>query len=332
MTQYWPSHDTTRPRPETIAVAAAAAAVVAQPPAGAVVLFDGTSLDGWAALDGSPAPWQIVDGTLEVVARTGDIQTVQQFGDLQLHIEWCAPTPASGDGQGRSNSGVFPMGIYEIQVLDSYDNPTYADGYAGAIYGQHPPIFNPTTAPGAWQVYDIVFRRPRFGDDGALLAPARLTIFHNGVCVQNNVELRGPTGWIAPMAYTAHADALPLRLQEHGDPLRFRNIWALPLPDPAAVAAPPLPALRSDVLADELELYVGRYCRGAWCAVITHETGGLVLHIGGRVLPLDIQQDGRMRVRDSAALLNFGGSAHSAPTDFTIALGGGEMHFARQPE
>ena len=177
MYEPWPSHDMSRPRPEAITPADSPAGA----PAGAVVLFDGSSLDGWTSLDGSPARWNVRDGYLEVVGRTGDIQTTQQFGDVQVHIEWAAPLPVSGSSQGRGNSGVFLMGTYEIQVLDSYDNATYADGYAGALYGQHPPIFNAMRQPGEWQVYDIAFRRPRFGDDGSLLAPARVTIFHNGV-------------------------------------------------------------------------------------------------------------------------------------------------------
>jgi hypothetical protein len=296
-----------------------------------VVLFDGSSLEGWASLDGSPAPWQVRDGYFEVAPRSGDIQTTQQFGDVQLHIEWAAPVPVSGASQGRGNSGVFMMGIYEIQVLDSYDNPTYADGYAGAVYGQHPPAFNAMRQPGEWQVYDIVFRRPRFDDGGALLAPARLTILHNGVCVQNNVELRGPTGWMSPMAYIQHADRLPLRLQDHGNPVRFRNIWALELPDPAEQPPPPAPALRSDVDAAELERYVGRYCRGGFCSAITLEAGALWLNIGGRALQLDPQQDGMFRVRGGAALLAFEGAGGQPPA-VTVHIGGDQMRFERQAE
>ncbi|HMP40756.1 MAG TPA: DUF1080 domain-containing protein, partial [Roseiflexaceae bacterium] len=277
MHEQWPSHDMRRPRPDAITPAASAA----QAPAGAVVLFDGRSLEGWSSLDGSPAPWHVRDGYFEVAPRTGDIQTTSVFGDVQLHLEWAAPLPVRGDSQGRGNSGVFMMGIYEIQVLDSYDNPSYADGYAGAIYGQHPPIFNATTQPGEWQVYDIVFRRPRFDAAGELVSPARLTIFHNGICIQNNVELRGPTGWMAPLPYSAHADKLPLRLQDHGDPVRFRNIWLVELPDPAERIPPPAPPLRSDVSEAELVPYVGRYCRDTFCATISLDAAALWLNIGG---------------------------------------------------
>jgi hypothetical protein len=328
MQEPWPSHDMSRPRPAPIAAAAAAG----QPPAGAVVLFDGSNLEGWTSLDGGPARWEVREGYLEVAARTGDIQTTRQFGDVQLHIEWTAPVPVSGASQGRGNSGVFLMGIYEIQVLDSFDNPTYADGYAGAVYGQHPPIFNATRQPGEWQLYDVVFRRPRFDADGALLSPARVTVFHNGVCVQNNVELRGPTSWMAPLPYAPHADKLPLRLQDHGNPVRFRNIWALELPDPAEVSPQPAPPLRTDVDAAELQPYVGRYCRGGFCTSVTLDAGALSLTMGGRALPLDLQQDGRFRVRGGDVSLDFEGPAGGPPAAVTVHIGGDQIRFERQAE
>ncbi len=317
-----------RPRPASITPAASPG----QPPAGALVLFDGTSLEEWTALDGSPARWEVRDGYMEVAPRTGDIQTVRQFGDVQLHIEWASPVPATGASQGRGNSGVFLMGLYEIQVLDSYDNPTYADGYAGAVYGQHPPIFNATRQPGEWQTYDVVFRRPRFDASGALLSPARITLFHNGVCVQNNVELVGPTGWLSPLPYTPHADKLPLRLQDHGNPVRFRNIWALELPDPTEVPPPPLPPLRTDVDPAELQPYVGRYCRDRFCVSLTLDAGALWLNIAGRTLPLDLQQDGRFRVRGGDVLVVFEGAAGGAPSAATVHIGGDEIRFERQAE
>lgn len=322
MQEFWPSHDMDRPRPASITPADAPA----QPPAGAVVLFDGSSLEGWTSLDGSPARWVVGDGYFEVAPRTGDIQTTQQFGDQQLHIEWAAPTEVIGSSQGRGNSGVFLMGTYEIQVLDSYDNVTYADGYAGALYGQHPPIFNAMRKPGEWQVYDIAFRRPRFAADGALLSPARVTIFHNGICIQNNVELRGPTSWMAPMDYTPHADKLPLRLQDHGNPVRFRNIWVLELSDPSEVALAAKPALRSNVDPSELQAYAGRYCRGGFCSNITLDAGALWLNIMGRALQLDPLEDGRFRVRGGAATLAFEEAA------VTVHIGGDQIVFERQAE
>ncbi|HWQ15455.1 MAG TPA: DUF1080 domain-containing protein [Roseiflexaceae bacterium] len=328
MHEQWPSHDMRRPRPAAITPADSPA----QPPAGALVLFDGSTLEGWTALDGTPARWLVRDGYLEVVPRAGDIQTIHPFGDVQLHLEWAAPVPVTGASQGRGNSGVFLMGRYEIQVLDTYDNPTYADGYAGAVYGQHPPLFNASRPPGAWQSYDVVFRRPRFDATGTLLAPALLTLFHNGVCVQNNVALRGPTGWLCPLPYTPHADKLPLRLQDHGNPVRFRNIWALELPDPDEQPVPPAPALRADVDAAELQPYVGRYCRGGFCAAITLEAGALWLTIGERTLQLDMQQDGRFRVRGGDVVLVFAGAAGGPPSTVTMHIGGDLIRFERQAE
>lgn len=328
MNKPWPSHDMSRPRPAAITPAASPA----QAPAGAVVLFDGGSLEGWVGLDGNPAQWTVGDGYFEVKARTGDIQTTRQFGDLQLHIEWAAPAEVVGASQGRGNSGVFLMGLYEIQVLDCYDNITYADGYAGALYGQHPPIFNASRGPGEWQTYDIVFRRPRFDAAGALVAPARMTIFHNGVCVQNNTELRGPTAWMVPMPYAPHADKLPLRLQDHGNPVRFRNIWALELPDPAEVPPPPLPALRSDVSAEALQPYVGRYCRGGFCASMVLDAGALWLKMGDRLMQLDMQEDGGFRLRGGAVTLVFEEAAGTPPSAVTVHIGGDQIRFERQAE
>jgi hypothetical protein len=157
--------------------------------------------------------------------------SARAFGDVQLHIEWATPSPARGSGQARGNSGVFLMGRYEVQVLDSYQNRTYPDGQAAAIYGQYPPLVNASRPPGEWQTYDIVFRRPRFDANGALVSPARMTVFHNGVLVQDDVELTGPSGHQSRPPYERHADRLPIRLQDHGDPVRFRYIWVRELPE-----------------------------------------------------------------------------------------------------
>jgi hypothetical protein len=162
---------------------------------------------------------------MEVVKDTGAIRTKRGFGDCQLHVEWATPSPAVGSDQDRGNGGVFLMDTYEVQVLDSYDSRTYADGMAGAIYGQYPPLVNASRKPGEWQTYDIVFHAPRFDERGSLLAPARMTVFHNGVLVQDNEELTGPTAHKARPPYKAHADKMPLSLQDHGHPVRYRNIW-----------------------------------------------------------------------------------------------------------
>lgn len=188
-------------------------------PSDAIVLFDGSDLSAWNNADN----WKIVDGAM--VSGKGDVLTKEAFGDCQLHIEWSAPTPATGTGQGRGNSGIFLMNTYEIQVLDSYQNKTYFDGQAGAIYKQTPPQVNATRPPGEWNTYDIIWTAPRFAEDGSLKSPAYITAIHNGVLILNHFELKGDTPYNRPPQYTRHADRLPIRLQDHGNPVRFRNIW-----------------------------------------------------------------------------------------------------------
>ncbi len=194
-------------------------------PADAIVLFDGADLSLWQHADGSDARWLVEDGIVTVVGGTGDIETRASFGDVQLHIEWRSPAAVQGDGQGRGNSGVFLQKRYEVQVLDSYDNRTYANGQAASIYKQSIPLANATRPPGEWQTYDIVFRAPQFDDDGELTKAGRLTVFHNGVLVQDNVELEGLTVYIGAPYFEAHPAKQPLSLQDHGNPVSFRNIW-----------------------------------------------------------------------------------------------------------
>jgi len=219
----WPVHDPLRPLPPVVDPGPAGPPAPA--PADAVVLFDGKSLAGWEDAKGTPAKWKIENGYMEVAAKAGSVQTKKGFGDCQLHVEWASPAEVKGDDQGRGNSGVFLMNIYEVQVLDSYNNKTYADGAAASIYGQYPPLVNACRKPGEWQTYDIVFHRPRFDKDGALLAPARMTVFHNGILVHDNDVLTGPTAHKARPPYKMHADKLPIGLQDHGNPVRYRNIW-----------------------------------------------------------------------------------------------------------
>lgn len=219
----WPIHSMDRPVPPVVAPGAYVAD--SPPPSDAIVLFDGHDLSQWRASDGGPAKWTVANGDFQVAAGTGAIQTAQGFGDCQLHIEWEAPAPPHGEGQERGNSGVFLMGLYEVQVLDSYDNRTYADGQAAALFGQYPPLVNASRKPGEWQTYDIVFHRPRFTAGGGVASPAHVTVLHNGVLVQDNAVLTGPTAFGKRPPYKAHADALPLSLQDHGYPVRFRNVW-----------------------------------------------------------------------------------------------------------
>ncbi len=200
-------------------------------PSDAIVLFDGTDLSAWTETDGNPAAWRVEDDAVTVVAGAGDIITRQGFGDVQLHIEWRTPAEVVGEGQGRGNSGVYLMRRYEVQVLDSYDNRTYSNGQAASLYKQHIPLVNASRGPGEWQVYDIVFRAPRFAADGTVKTPAVVTVFHNGVLVQDHVVLRGPTVYIGDPAYEAHSEREPIQLQNHGNPVGYRNIWVRELDD-----------------------------------------------------------------------------------------------------
>lgn len=206
------------------------------PPSDAMVLFNGKDLSQWEG-----GPWIVKDGYMEVngipYAEGQGISTKQVFGDCQLHIEWATPAVVEGSGQERGNSGIFMMGLYEVQVLDSYDNPTYYDGQAAAIYKEHPPLVNVCRKPGEWQVFDIIFEAPRFDDQGKLRRPAYITILHNGVLVQNHFEIQGTTSCYHAPEYAAHAAKLPIMLQYHLDPVRFRNIWVRELPP--ADAPPP---------------------------------------------------------------------------------------------
>lgn len=200
------------------------------PPSDAIVLFDGKDLSRWRSVRGGGEPkWLIKDGYVEVVPRTGDIATKEEFGDCQLHIEWAAPSEIKGEDQGRGNSGVFLMERYELQVLDSFDNKTYFHGQAGAIYKQHAPLVNASRKPGEWQSYDIVFKAPKFDEQGKVIERARMTVLHNGVLIQNNVEIYGTTFHDRPALYTAHPPKGSLKLQDHGDLVRYRNIWIRPL-------------------------------------------------------------------------------------------------------
>ena len=195
------------------------------PPSDAMVLFNGDDLAHWRHEDGSQAGWAVSDGAMTVMGGTGPIYSKQAFGDVQLHIEWRTPAIVEGEDQGRGNSGIFLQGLYEVQVLDSFENSTYSNGQAASIYKQHIPLVNASRGPGEWQVYDIVFEAPRFSGDGALEKPAFITVFHNGVLVQNHVEIRGPTVYIGQPQYQAHASHLPLMLQDHKNPVSFRNVW-----------------------------------------------------------------------------------------------------------
>lgn len=188
-------------------------------PSDAIVLFDGDNLDAFHNGD----KWKIENGYAEV--QGASIRTKQPFGDCQLHVEFASPKEVKGNGQGRGNSGIYLMGKYEVQVLDSYENETYFDGQCGAVYKQQPPTVNASRKPGEWQTYDIIFQAPRFVADGSLKSPAYVTVIHNGIVIHNHFELKGGTFWDQPASYTKHAEKLPLSIQNHGNPVRYRNIW-----------------------------------------------------------------------------------------------------------
>lgn len=195
-------------------------------PSDAVVLFDGTNLDNWVAMDGNPTKWVVKDGVMECVPGSGYVRSLQCFGDCHLHVEWAEPENISGSSQGRGNSGVFLGGArYEIQVLDSYNNKTYADGSAGSIYAQYPPEVMPIRKPGEWNIYDVIYFAPRFNDDGTVKSPARITLFFNGVLVHWDRELTGPTNWLSRNPYEKHDLKQPIAFQDHGNPVKFRNVW-----------------------------------------------------------------------------------------------------------
>ncbi|HVU16787.1 MAG TPA: DUF1080 domain-containing protein [Candidatus Didemnitutus sp.] len=278
----WIDHDRERPMATPIDPGTASTQdQPGRPPSDATVLFDGKDISQWVAMDGSPTKWIIHDGAFECVPGSGYARTLQSFGDCQLHVEWTAPNPPHGESQDRGNSGVF-LGYdrYEIQVLDSYQAKTYADGAAGSVYGQYPPLVNATRPPGQWQVYDIVWTAPRFDAEGKLISKARETVFHNGVLIQNNVELTGPTGWINRIPYKAHPERLPIAFQDHGHPVRYRNVWVRELGHPRH---------KEFMLADAtLDGFVGSYGTGQWNSVKVRRLadGLLSLTLSGQELVL----------------------------------------------
>ena len=228
----WAVHDHNRPQPKLVVPGTfSSQEQPGQPPSDAIVLFDGSDLSKWEADEGEgvPTKWVVKNGAMECVPGSGYIRTKEKFGDCQLHVEWAAPTKVQGDSQGRGNSGVFLMGLVEIQVLDNYNNPTYADGFAASVYGVNPPLANALRAPGQFQTYDIIFRRPIYRE-GKVVDPGYVTVFENGVLMQDHTRLEGPTGHMARSKPGPFPEVGPLKLQDHGNPVRYRNIWYRPLP------------------------------------------------------------------------------------------------------
>jgi hypothetical protein len=327
----WLIHDRERPLPPV--VRPAPQQLPAAAPSDAVVLFDGRDLAAWRDKDGGPARWTVRDGYLESVPGSGYLYSARGFGDVQLHVEWAAPAVPRGTGQERGNSGVFLMSKYEVQVLDSYDNATYADGQAGAVYGQHPPLVNACLPPGAWQAFDIVFRRPRFDHQGMLHAPARITVVHNGVLVQDAVAAWGPTSWLQNFPYEAHPDRLPLGLQDHGNPVRYRNIWLRELPE----TEPPGPT--APIVREYLSAPAAEHERVAGAYVFEDETpvrvdwdeGRLWFQPAGRPrLELIPAGAGAYALRWTAGEVVFEPASGGPPARLTMHLGGRAYPARRQ--
>ena len=290
----WLQHDITRPKPPVVDPVGGSAAAPA--PKDAVSLVDGTNLrSAWRTPEGTPARWKVSDaGFMEVAPGTGPIETKGKFGDVQLHVEWASPSPPVGKGQDRGNSGIFLMGAYELQVIDSYQADTYADGQAGSLYGQYPPLANASRPPGEWQTYDIAFRRPRFDQDGKLLEPARFTVIYNGILIQNNEELWGGTNWLESAPYEAGSDRGPIELQDHGHKVRFRNIWLRELPERAAPPADYLAGRKViSLTAEVLDSLTGQYAMGqkkdSKPVTISRGDGHLLFKMASRPHPLLMQ-------------------------------------------
>lgn len=318
----WKIHDMTRPVPRKVV---SQMQLPVKPPSDAIVLFDGTDLSKWMAADGGPAKWIIKDGNLAAVPGGGPVFTRDGYGDVQLHLEWAAPTPGRGKGQGRGNSGVFLMSKYEIQVLDSFENVTYPDGQAAALYGQYPPLVNASRPAGEWQAYDIVFRRPRFQPDGSVAQPARLTVFHNGVLVQDNSKAWGPTSWLQHLPYESHPDRLPLQLQDHGNPVLYRNIWVReleeePRPGPGRHQTKPLMTMTPMML----DHYVGTYSQGRGLPTVIKRNGATLYATFGLLPPLELLPHSKTEfsLRWTAATVEFELAADGRPKQLIFHIGG----------
>src|SRR5438309_4241629 len=309
----WLDHDRARPLPPVVTGATPSTAQqVGKAPSDATVLFDGKDLSQWVSMDGKPTKWITRDGYMECVKGSGYVRTLENFGDCQLHIEWATPTPGEGEGQGRGNSGVFfGLDRYEVQVLDSYGNKTYSDGSAGAIYGQYPPLANVSMPPGQWQTYDIIYSAPRFDSEGKLVTPVHLTVLHNGVVIQNHVRLTGPTSWLERAPYQPHPEKQPLSLQDHGNPVRFRNIWVREVGKPGK---------REFTLPIAvLESYTGGYDN----IEITREESQLFAAVAGVKFTLFAESPTKFFAKTTDVQIEFPSGAEGKPDRLTWSVGEG---------
>lgn len=330
LTTGWKQHDWDRPRP--ILVNPGPVLQSAPAPSDAVVLFDGSNLDQWRSSDKGPAKWAIKDGAMEPPPNGGYIYSAQSFGDCQLHLEWASPTKISGSSQGRGNSGVFLQGLFEVQILDSFDNETYADGQAGAIYGQYPPLVNASRKPGEWQTYDIVFRRPHYSKSGELKQTAKITVLHNGVLIQDHVEPVGPTSWIQFHNYSPTPAKLPLTLQDHGNPVRFRNIWIRELP-PSTITPPqnPYDPVVVELTKDQSDRIVGSYKRnggGTW--EISLKDGKLWFHTIAKPLEMIPHSESEFGLKYTAGSIKLEYDQENLPSKISFTMGGTTSHGTRE--
>jgi len=318
----WKAHDWERPRPAV--VTPGSSNLPLSTPSDAIILFDGKNLDQWRSSDGGPAKWIVKDDFMESVPGSGYLFTAQAFGDIQLHVEWAAPVKVEGKSQGRGNSGVFLQGQFEVQVLDSFDNLTYADGQAGSAYGQYPPLVNASRKPGEWQSYDIAFRKPSFSNDGKLAQPARITVFHNGILIQDNVKPLGPTSWLQHKQYAAGPDKLPLSFQDHGNPVRYRNVWLRELPSETIVQPEkPYDPVIVSLSPEEHAKLVGKYQRGdggLWD--ISQRDGKLFFSVFGAPLEMIPHSKEEFGLKYTGGKLTLRYDDAGNPTLLDFAMGG----------
>lgn len=317
----WKAHDWERERPQVITPGTSNLPLAA--PSDAVVLFNGKNLDEWRSADGGQAKWIVKDEVMESVPGSGYIFSAKSFGDVQLHVEWAAPEKVQGKSQGRGNSGVFLQGLFEVQILDSFDNKTYADGQAGAVYGQFPPLVNASRKPGEWQSYDIIFRRPVY-QDGKLANQARITVLHNGVLIQDNVRPLGPTSWLQHKPYEPSAEKLPLSFQDHGNPVRYRNVWLRELPSETIVQPEkPYDPVIVALTPEQQAKIAGKYMRGdggLW--EITQRDGKLFFSVSGTPLELIAHSIEEFGLKYTAGKLTFKYDESGTPSNLEFFMGG----------
>jgi len=293
----WKAHDNNRPQP--VAVDPGESPLPASVPSDAIVLFGGEDLSSWNGPNGKEPKWKVSDGVMECFRGAGFVYTKEKFGDIQLHLEWASPTEVKGNGQGRGNSGVFLPGGLEIQVLDSFENKTYADGGAASIYGQYPPLVNASRGPGQWQTYDIIYHMPRFDENKKQTSPAVVTVLHNGVVVQHATKPLGPTSWVHHKEYAPGITEGTIGLQDHGNPVRFRNIWVRKLNTEATAGEY---AEDRAFTEEEVKKFAGKYSKNCEVKFMDDK---LWLHTLGQDLEMVAHSDGTFSTKESAGTISF---------------------------